>query len=369
MNITEERNYKIYLHINKINDKKYVGQTRQSVEHRWNNGYGYLNSPYFWNAIQKYGWDNFEHIVLMEGLTKTEADEKEIELIKNYKSHVSEHGYNISRGGSGLTGATKYIDIYKYNMDGSFVKHYFDISEIIEENPEYSASCIRYCYDEKSVSAYGFQWKSYYKDYIEEVLPYNYRRSKEKCKNVYQYSLNGEYITSYNSITQAANINNLDDTCIGKCCNELMKSYAGYQWKLYYSEIIQSLEYTICYYNLDGILLGKFNSAIEASEATGLNKSNIINCYQGRYDLCGNYIWVKYNHGEPIKEIIDVQLKKVTLIQWIDDDGICIKTFPSAKAAAKELGFKDAGGIIKVCDGLREKTHGYRFKYKLPINI
>ena len=51
-------------------DKKYVGQTCQRPEKRWNNGRGYIENIYFWRSIQKYGWDNFEHEVVASNLTK-----------------------------------------------------------------------------------------------------------------------------------------------------------------------------------------------------------------------------------------------------------------------------------------------------------
>ena len=50
-----KRNYKIYMHKNKINGKVYIGQTKQSLKNRWSNGYGYRECPKFWRAIQKYG--------------------------------------------------------------------------------------------------------------------------------------------------------------------------------------------------------------------------------------------------------------------------------------------------------------------------
>lgn len=55
----------IYMHTNKINNKKYIGQIKQNPERRWREGgKGYVDSPKFWNAIQKYGWDNFEHEII-----------------------------------------------------------------------------------------------------------------------------------------------------------------------------------------------------------------------------------------------------------------------------------------------------------------
>ena len=88
------------MHINKINDKKYIGITKDSIEHRsGKNGTNYEKCPYFWKAIQKYGWDNFEHIILFENLTKEEACEKEIALIREYDLCNHELGYNLSKGG------------------------------------------------------------------------------------------------------------------------------------------------------------------------------------------------------------------------------------------------------------------------------
>lgn len=56
------KNYKVYIHTNIINEKKYVGITKQNLKRRWKNGWGYYDKSgrcYFWRAIQKYGWDNF----------------------------------------------------------------------------------------------------------------------------------------------------------------------------------------------------------------------------------------------------------------------------------------------------------------------
>ena len=93
--------YYVYLHNNKINNKKYIGITKQKPENRWGlNGCNYNSSPYFYSAIQKYGWNNFEHIILYNNLTKEEACKKEIELINKYKTQNKKYGYNIMEGGS-----------------------------------------------------------------------------------------------------------------------------------------------------------------------------------------------------------------------------------------------------------------------------
>lgn len=82
------------MHKNKINGKVYIGITKQKPEYRWNDGNGYKKQLFF-KAIKKYGWDNFEHIILLKNLSKEEAEKKEIEFIKKYDSHCNKYGYNV----------------------------------------------------------------------------------------------------------------------------------------------------------------------------------------------------------------------------------------------------------------------------------
>ena len=80
--------YTVYQHKNKINGKVYIGITMQEPEKRWGvNGRNYKSSPHFYSAIQKYGWDNFEHNILFTNLTKEEACLKEQEKKRDKNFH------------------------------------------------------------------------------------------------------------------------------------------------------------------------------------------------------------------------------------------------------------------------------------------
>lgn len=92
----------IYMHENKENHKKYIGQTCQKLKDRWHNGLGYVNCKRFYSAIQCYGWDNFNHIVLEEVETQEEANEREQYYIKFYNTMDIDFGYNLVEGGSSL---------------------------------------------------------------------------------------------------------------------------------------------------------------------------------------------------------------------------------------------------------------------------
>lgn len=90
--------YVVYIHKNILNGKVYVGQTCNLSERWRNNGKNYFNSIKFYNAIKKYGWDNFTHEVVYSNLNKQAADKLEKELIHKYNS--IEEGYNLKEGGS-----------------------------------------------------------------------------------------------------------------------------------------------------------------------------------------------------------------------------------------------------------------------------
>lgn len=99
------RNYCVYMHKNKVNGKVYIGMT-MDTERRWRNqGIEYKPKRYntrpFWNAICKYGWNNFEHIILKDKLTKQEAMDEEKRLIAFFNARNSEFGYNVALGGDG----------------------------------------------------------------------------------------------------------------------------------------------------------------------------------------------------------------------------------------------------------------------------
>ena len=91
--------YCVYKHT-APNGKVYIGVTKQIPTERWQRGLGYRTQQRFYRAIQKYGWGNFVHEVLFDGLTQEEAERIEIDLIRKYQSNDKNYGYNIESGGN-----------------------------------------------------------------------------------------------------------------------------------------------------------------------------------------------------------------------------------------------------------------------------
>ena len=110
------KKYIVYEHISP-SGKVYVGITCQKVQCRWKGGSGYVrqdkHQEKFANAIRKYGWENFEHKIVLEGVSKSEADYAEKYLIRWYKIHSL--SYNITDGGDGGLG-TKHTEETKKKL-------------------------------------------------------------------------------------------------------------------------------------------------------------------------------------------------------------------------------------------------------------
>jgi group I intron endonuclease len=98
-------NYTVYIHISPSN-KRYIGITSIKPFKRWNNGKGYKNNEHFFRAINKYGWDNFQHIIIAKGLDEETAQWLEIELIREWDSTNPNKGYNKTLGGESCNGWT-----------------------------------------------------------------------------------------------------------------------------------------------------------------------------------------------------------------------------------------------------------------------
>ena len=99
-----QKKYKVYKYT-APNGKLYIGQTCNSLRRRaGNHGECYVECPLFYNAIKKYGFENFKSEIVADGLTLDEANWLEKYLIAYYHSAERKYGYNLSHGGDGILG-------------------------------------------------------------------------------------------------------------------------------------------------------------------------------------------------------------------------------------------------------------------------
>lgn len=98
-----ESKWYVYCHTTP-SGKKYIGITRNKPEIRWKNGSGYPNNHIFTAAINKYGWENITHDILLVCDSSEKAKEAEKFFIAHFKTKNRKYGYNFTDGGDGTSG-------------------------------------------------------------------------------------------------------------------------------------------------------------------------------------------------------------------------------------------------------------------------
>ena len=254
-----ENNYSLYVHINKINNKRYYGITSQKPKDRWRNGKGYKNhknnkkDTYFYNAIRKYGWDNFKHEVLFEGLTKEEACLLEQCYIVLYDTTNRNKGYNRTTGGESFnhTDDTKKAlsDLYKGENNPFYGKHHTEetrkrISEKIksercgENNPMYGKHLNKEhkqkiseklsgenhpFYGKKGILSPNYG-KTFTEEHKKKISESHKGKNNPSSKSVYVIELD----MTFDTITECAKYLNCTNTNISNVLRGKSKTAKGY---------------------------------------------------------------------------------------------------------------------------------------------
>lgn len=231
--------YSVYAH-KFPNGKMYVGITMQDCKKRWCNGRGYT-SPLMKNAIEKYGWDNIEHVVLFSGLSKETACKIEIDLIRKYDLNNAENGYNISTGGeSGSLGAARsekwkslHVEalnkkVSQYSLGGEKLNEFRSVKDAAESVggsfKVISANC-----NGKKRTAYGYVWR--FADDGFFLRDCKTGGAHKKAKRTVAYDKNGEKIAEFESAYSASKITGIKKQNIVACCNKKVKTAGGYEWQ------------------------------------------------------------------------------------------------------------------------------------------
>ena len=206
------------MHENKINHKRYIGITCQKPTQRWRGGKGY-KIGLFRKAIDKYGWDNFNHFILFEHLSKEDACKKEIELIEKYKTMDTNYGYNLCEGGNLTLG-------YHHTKESrELMSRQRKGRDAGKNNPMYGKRGIL-------APMYGKHLTEEHKRKISEAKKGNKKPYQEKLgKKVDQYDINGNFIKTWNSISCAEQELNIKGTHISKVCRGKGKTTGGYVFK------------------------------------------------------------------------------------------------------------------------------------------
>ena len=225
--------YCVYIHTNKINGKMYVGISSKKPEYRWNHGNGYLQKdkngnfvqPAIARAIEKYGWDGFDHEVIAANLTREEACNFERLLIDKFDT--IKNGYNLTPGGDHFElselSNKKRSESIRGEKNPFYGKHHSEetkrkISAKLkgrftgDKNPNYG-----------NHSNAGENNYFYGKHYTGVDSP--------SARKVAQYTKDGQFIKVWDYMKQAADALHIDPSGITACCRDRQKSAFGFVWR------------------------------------------------------------------------------------------------------------------------------------------
>ena len=206
-----KNNYTVYVHISP-NNKRYIGITGRKPKYRWNNGKGYIDNKHFYNAILKYGWDNIEHVIVAENLSKDDACKMEKELIKKYNTTNCENGYNQSTGGEYGSIGVVFTEERKRKIGEAHkgMKHTEEAKKKMSEG-------------HKGLTTWnkGRHWTEREKEKM--------TRAQNNCKSVKCVETN----TIYNSGREAARKTGINRNSIKDCLHKRnhCKTAGGYHWE------------------------------------------------------------------------------------------------------------------------------------------
>ena len=231
----------VYKYTNKINGKVYIGITSKSLHTRHREHMKSLrDGTYFHNAIKKHGVDAFDLQVIDKAETRDELCQLEkhyIELYKSFAYRDDSKGYNCTIGGDGMTGR-----LGKLNSQ-------YGISPKERMNEEQYASWLDKINNpsDETRRKISEAWKGnkYFlgKKHTEETKKKMSESKKGRIApnklKVKQFDLNGNYLATFNSLTEATQVmtDSKSSTCICMALKGNKKTAYGYIWKYAEGEI------------------------------------------------------------------------------------------------------------------------------------
>lgn len=243
----------IYVVINKVNSKLYIGQSID-IERRWNQHKYGKGSLILRNAISKYGLKNFEFKILDEVNTKGKSVEEVRELLitleqkwlDDKKPYLRENGYNIqseAKPNIPIERPDNYGELIskikiennhcgkgvkQYTKSGELVKEWVSAAEI-ERVLGYHAENISACCLGKQKTCKRFIWQfSDTKLTIDKIKKLN--KKEYHFKKVKMLTIDGELINEFDSVSEAAKYIDCPSYQISKVCTGKQKSCRGYKW-------------------------------------------------------------------------------------------------------------------------------------------
>lgn len=245
--------------------KEYIGQTaHEDFQLRLNGHMSDVKNGrkrHLYNAIRKYGWDQFTieilHSFSRDGNWQERLDELEIQEIAQ-RGTLAPGGYNNETGGNR--------------------------NKVLHEDTKELMSSVR---SGEQHAMFGKHHQDEAKDLLRDA----------NRKEVQQWSRDGtELIRTFESIEDASHETGADGSHICKVCKGERKTAGGFHWKFVQEEDVQTnepLRFTkIQQWSFDlTTLIAEHDTIREASESSKADVRGISRCCKGKSRSAGGFKW------------------------------------------------------------------------------
>lgn len=319
----------------------------------------YINQPSTYNhpktafqyAVQKYGPNNFKRVTIKEFDNENDAYILESEIV-NEEFISRSDVYNQVIGGNGGDLVNNSIPCYQYDLDGNYLASY-DSQQKAAIAVNRGFSVIKYAIKNKVKSANCY-WSL---DKLEKLDLSNFKTDSNKIP-VFQYSCTGEYDCCYESVSDAARVNNVASTNISRACKlgyKCNNKYFSYEFNSNFTKVrTETVRGKHIYqYSLNGEFIKEFNSCNQAEKELNLKRGLSTAVKLGR--VFGGFQW-------SLEKLDKLESKetfnKPRKVGQYDLQGNLIKIFNTVTECTKEF-----SGCRHVLQERNKTSGGFIFKY------
>ena len=352
-------NYIVYLTLNKINNKFYIGvHQTENLSFDGYLGCGiYANCPKTYkkcdtpmkSAVSKYGPKNFYRITL-QVFDNIEDALKLEKLIVNESFIKNTNNYNVCLGGGMPPLLAK--NVYQYDSNGCFIMEWQSIKSITDF---YKCNKDRIAMVIKDKRSFNNNYWSFTK--MEKLDLSEYRTSFHEGK-IMQYSLDGVLLNEFDSVDQISSLLDINKKQIANAIYSGSKTSGYYFTKKNDIDYIlnnKKIKFKIYQYTIDGKFIKEYKDLADVKKVMKIKKSKILRAIKNN-GICNNYRWSDEKHDS-----IEIKSKnrKAVKVDQYTIDGVFVKTWDTISGCLKEF-----SGARKVLSGERESTNGFIFKYQ-----
>jgi len=300
----------IYMVRNMINARPYIGQTVQKdVVKRWKAHKGSSIGPYFRNALMKYGREKFSYSILCE-CPDDKLNEYETSYIKLYSSmcpSLGGIGYNLTLGGGGGRLAPE------SRRKISTARLGFRHSEQSKKKMSESRKGVRLSASHRKRLSVAALRRLPASEQTRKKMSASQKAAGKTCsekhkqllrdlksKKVSQFTLEGVFNKTFDSVLEASLETGVNYSAISKCALGHHTRAGPFIWRYLNGQSVSIIEKApkpknrskkVSQFTLEGVFMKTFDSALEASIETDVNHSGICKCAGGKSKRAGPFIW------------------------------------------------------------------------------